>query len=73
MLTTFQYINKTINGRIPFIFVGHIHRWDDVSAALEDSDIAAIGSAILIDPNWAGKYYVMKIVQLIIQSQLSNR
>lgn len=50
-----QYIYETINGRIPLISVGQIHTRKDLEAALQHSDIAAIGSAVLLDPHWIQK------------------
>ncbi|WP_298704593.1 NADH-dependent flavin oxidoreductase [uncultured Veillonella sp.] len=53
--TMLQYIHETINGRLPLISVGHIHTEEDVTEALEDSEMAAVASAILLDPKWAWK------------------
>lgn len=50
-----QYVYEKINGRLPLISVGDIHTREDVEAALKYSDIAAIGTGVLIDPKWFHK------------------
>lgn len=50
-----QYVYETINGRLPLISVGDIHTREDVATALQYSDIAAIGTGVLIDPKWFAK------------------
>lgn len=49
------YVHDTINGRMPLISVGDIRDRADLEAALNHSEIAAIGCSSLIDPNWSGK------------------
>src|SRR5690606_18083830 len=49
------YLNEQINGRIPFIAVGDIRTGDDAEAALQNSDLVALGRVLLADPNWVSK------------------
>lgn len=49
------YIHETIKGRMPLISVGNIHTKSDVENALKDSELAAAGTAVLIDPKWFDK------------------
>lgn len=53
--TMLQYVHDKIAGRMPLISVGYIQTREDLEAALEDSEIAAIGNSTLIDPNWSAK------------------
>lgn len=50
-----EYVHDTINGRMPLISVGDIRTRADLEAALEHSEIAAMGISSLIDPNWSAK------------------
>ncbi|WP_251444011.1 NADH-dependent flavin oxidoreductase [Veillonella intestinalis] len=50
-----QYVYETINGRLPLVSVGDIHNRADLEAALQYSDIAAVGIGVLIDPKWFAK------------------
>lgn len=50
-----QYVYETINGRLPLVSVGDIHDRADLEAALQYSDIAAVGIGVLIDPKWFAK------------------
>lgn len=47
-----QYIHEKINGRIPLISVGSIWHKDDLEKALAHSEMAAVGSAYLLNPRW---------------------
>ena len=50
-----QYVYEKINGRLPLVSVGDIHTREDVEWVLQYSDIAAIGTGVLIDPKWFHK------------------
>lgn len=49
------YLNEQIDGRIPFISVGDIRTGEDAEAALEHSELVALGRVLLSDPNWVSK------------------
>ncbi|OTN88401.1 hypothetical protein A5819_000882 [Enterococcus sp. 7E2_DIV0204] len=65
-----EYINETINGRLPLIGVGDIRNGQDVKEVLATADLAAIGRAILIDPHWAQK--VLDDQDHLIRTELSH-
>lgn len=50
-----QYVHEKIAGRVPLVSVGDITTGNDAEKALENSELFAIGKAILIDPNWTSK------------------
>lgn len=47
--------HDTIAGRLAFIGVGGIRTPQDAAAVLRHADLAAVGTALLLDPDWAGK------------------
>lgn len=65
-----EYINETINGRLPLIGVGDIRNGQDAKEVLATADLAAIGRAILIDPHWAQK--VLDDQDHLIRTELSH-
>lgn len=52
-----EIISEYINGRVPVIGVGSIHTADDASLVLEkgETDFAALGRAVVVDPDWVEK------------------
>lgn len=49
------YLYEKIDGRLPLISVGSILDGEDANNALENSDLFALGNAILMDPHWVQK------------------
>ncbi|MDM8213915.1 NADH-dependent flavin oxidoreductase [Enterococcus hirae] len=49
------YIHEFIAGKIPLIGVGGIQTTQDVDDTLTNAEMAAVGTSLLIDPNWAEK------------------
>lgn len=52
-----EIISEYVNGRVPVVGVGSIHTADDASLVLEKgkTDFAALGRAIVVDPDWVEK------------------
>lgn len=49
------YIHETIANRVPLIGVGDVHSKSDVEDVLKDSELVAVGRALLFDPQWTSK------------------
>ncbi|MGG5358714.1 MULTISPECIES: NADH-dependent flavin oxidoreductase [unclassified Enterococcus] len=53
--TILAYMQEKIAGRLPLIGVGSIETADDIEKTLQSADLAAVGQAMLVDPDWAKK------------------
>lgn len=69
--TMLQYVHEKIAGRVPLVSVGDITTGADATKALENSELFAIGKAILIDPNWTSK--VLNDEENKIRTRLSQK
>lgn len=49
------YLSEKINDRTAFISVGDVRNGEDALAALEHSDLVALGRVLLADPHFVGK------------------
>jgi len=49
------YIHELINGRVPLVGVGDVRTSVDAEQVLENSELVAVGRALLIDPHWGAK------------------
>ncbi|MHC5372785.1 NADH-dependent flavin oxidoreductase [Enterococcus sp. LJL120] len=50
-----DYLQGKIAGRVPLVAVGGIEEAADVEALLNHADLAAVGQALIIDPDWGEK------------------
>ena len=68
-----QYVYEKINGRLPLISVGDIHTREDVEAALKYSDIAAIGTGVLIILNGSTKFWLTVTAKSVLKLNQQDR
>lgn len=52
-----NYVHDTIDGRVPLVGVGGVQTEKDLEALMEYAELAAIGRAVLADPNWVSKVF----------------
>lgn len=64
------YIFEKIAGRVPLIGVGDVRSREDAEKVLEMANIAAVGRALLIDPNWTSK--IMNNQEELVRKQVSH-
>lgn len=57
------YLNNKVADRLPLIGVGGIETAADLTVALENADLAAVGQAMILDPDWAHKILNQQPVQ----------
>ncbi len=49
------YIKEQVNGRMPIIGVGDVRTKADAEDMLQNTDLVAVGRALLLDPHWTEK------------------
>ena len=64
------YIHEQINGRVPLVGVGDVRTSEDAEQVLENSELVAVGRALLIDPHWGAKALDKK--DDLIRQEISN-
>ncbi|SFE52824.1 NADH-dependent flavin oxidoreductase [Trichococcus pasteurii] len=64
------YIHEQINGRVPLVGVGDVLTSEDAEQVLENSELVAVGRALLIDPHWGAKALDKK--DDLIRQEISN-
>lgn len=67
-----EYVHEKIAGRLAFVSVGGIKRQKDLKKAMEHSELAAVGRALITEPHWVNKVFNNREDQLRLTMSLED-